>query len=112
MNAGMKAPFYHTWGTPTANMGQVEKAKEYYQQALANSQETGDRRGEGTTLGNLGNAYGNLGQVEKAIEYYQGALSISQEIGDRRPARRGLPLRQPGARLRRPGAGGKGHRIP
>ena len=63
-------------------MGQVERAIEYYQQALAISREIGDRRGEGKGLGNLGNAYYNLGQVGRAIVYYQQALWISREIGD------------------------------
>ncbi len=65
-------------------LGQVDKAIEYYQKALAIDKEIGDRRGEGNRLGNLGSAYSDLGQVEKAIEYYQKALAIAQEIGDRR----------------------------
>ena len=47
-------------------------------------QQIGDRRGEGTTLGNLGLAYFTLGEIHKAIEYHQEALVIAQEIGDRR----------------------------
>ena len=71
-------------GSAYWNLGQVEKAIEYYQQALTIAREIGDRRGEGNHLGNLGNAYYSLGQVEKAIEYYQQALAIAREIGDRR----------------------------
>ncbi|PXF56866.1 MAG: hypothetical protein C4B59_16220 [Candidatus Methanogaster sp.] len=71
-------------GNAYSNLGQVEKAIEYYKDALVISREIGDRRGEGNRLGNLGNAYSNLGQVEKAIEYYEDALVISREIGDRR----------------------------
>src|SRR5262249_6068829 len=43
----------------------------------------GNRRGEGTDLGNLGNAYADLGETRKAIEYHGQALIIVREIGDR-----------------------------
>jgi tetratricopeptide (TPR) repeat protein len=61
----------------------VEKAIEYYEQALVIAREIGDRGGEGAWLGNLGSAYSDLGQVEKAIEYHEQALVISREIGYR-----------------------------
>jgi len=70
-------------GSAYSNMGQVEKAIDYYEQALVISKEIGDRRGEGSDLGNLGNAYNDLGQVKNAIDYYKQALMISKEIGDR-----------------------------
>ncbi len=43
----------------------------------------GDRRGEGGSLGNLGNAYFVLGEPRKAIEFHQQQLEIVREIGDR-----------------------------
>jgi tetratricopeptide (TPR) repeat protein len=70
-------------GNAYADLGQVERAIEHYEQALVIRREIGDRRGEGADLGNLGNAYCNLGQMERAIEYYQQALDIVREIGDR-----------------------------
>ena len=73
-----------TWGMAYADLGEVRRAIEYYEQALAIAREIGDRRGEGTDLGNLGNAYADLGQVRRAIEYYEQALAIAREIGDRR----------------------------
>lgn len=69
-------------GLAYAALGQVEKAIEYYEQALSIDREIGDRRGEGADLGNLGNAYADLGQVKKAIGYYEQALVIDQEVGD------------------------------
>ena len=65
-------------------LGQVEKAIQYYEKALAIAQEIGDRRNEGRWLGYLGSAYSDLGQIEKAIQYYEQALAIAREIGDRR----------------------------
>ena len=73
-----------TVGVAYADLGEVEKAIGYYEQALVISREIGDRRGEGNRLGNLGNAYARLGEVEKAIGYHEQALVISREIGDRR----------------------------
>jgi tetratricopeptide (TPR) repeat protein len=67
-----------------SDLGQVEKAIQYHEKALAIDKEIGDRRGEGADLGNLGIVYRHLGQVEKAIQYYEKALAIAQEIGDRR----------------------------
>ena len=65
------------------SLGEYVKAKEYYEKALAISTEIGDRRGEGTWYGNLGNVFDSLGEYVKAKEYYEKALAISTEIGDR-----------------------------
>ena len=73
-----------TLGLAYSHMGQVEKAIEYYKHALVIAREIGNRRGEGTWLGNLGSAYSTLEQVEKAIEYYKHALVIGKEIKDQR----------------------------
>ena len=67
-------------GNAYRNLEQIEKAIEYYEQALVISKEIGYKRGEGTDLGNLGNAYSHLGQLEKAIDYYEKALVIGKEI--------------------------------
>jgi tetratricopeptide (TPR) repeat protein len=71
-------------GNAYSNLGEVQRAIEFYEQALSIAREIGDRHNEGASLGNLGLAYSNLGQVEQAIEYYQQALSIAQDIGDHR----------------------------
>ncbi len=56
---------------------------DYYQQSLAIKREIGDRKGEATSLINLGMAYDSLGQYPQAIDYYQQSLAIFQEIGAR-----------------------------
>jgi CHAT domain-containing protein/Tfp pilus assembly protein PilF len=53
------------------------------QQALAISQEIGDRIGEGTMLNNIGEIYRYLGQYPLALDYLQQALPIRQEVDDR-----------------------------
>jgi CHAT domain-containing protein/Tfp pilus assembly protein PilF len=63
--------------------GRYEQALGYFTDALAITQEIGDRRGEGDTLNNIGLVYLNLGQYEQALVYNIDALAISQDIGDR-----------------------------
>ena len=45
-------------------LGEVHKAIDLYERALAISQEIGDLRNEGAQTGNLGLAYSALGRVE------------------------------------------------
>ena len=71
-------------GEAHRNLGEVQRAIEYYEQALAIARETGDRHAEGADLGNLGNAYYSLGEMQRVIEYHEQALAIAREIGDRR----------------------------
>ncbi|MCG7850854.1 MAG: tetratricopeptide repeat protein [ANME-2 cluster archaeon] len=71
-------------GLAYSQLGQVEKAIDYYQKALAITQEIGDRRGEGYQYMYLGYAYSVLGQIEKAIDYYKQALVIGKEVKDPR----------------------------
>ncbi len=55
-------------GQPGAGLlgsGRAPKAIEFHEQALKISREIGDRRGEGTDLGNLGLAYSDLGEPRK-----------------------------------------------
>jgi CHAT domain-containing protein/uncharacterized protein HemY len=62
---------------------QYQVAIQSWETALKLYREIGDRNGEGTALGNLGNAYNLLGQYQKAIEFFQQSLTIFREIGDR-----------------------------
>jgi CHAT domain-containing protein/Tfp pilus assembly protein PilF len=65
------------------NLGQYERAINFYEQRLVIAREIGDRRGEGDTLGNLGVAYWSLGQYERAIDFYEQSLAIAREFGNR-----------------------------
>ena len=69
-----------TWGMCFIILN--EKAKEYYEKALAISKEIGDRQGEATVYGNLGNRSRDLGEYGKAKGYYSRALAISKKIGN------------------------------
>ncbi|MEH2454852.1 CHAT domain-containing protein, partial [Nostoc sp.] len=65
------------------NLGQKQKALEFYNQALPIFRAVGDRSGEALTLNNIGLVYDNLGQKQKALEFYNQALPISRAVGDR-----------------------------
>ncbi len=73
------------------------------------SREIGDRQGEATSLGNLGNAYNSLGQYQQAIDFHQQSLEIAWEIGDRQGE--GNLTRQSRECLPFPGAVSAGHRL-
>lgn len=71
-------------GIAFCNLGEVQKAIEYYEQVLVIAEKIEDRQSEGTALGSLGSAYSDQDEVEKAIKYHEQALGIAREIGDRR----------------------------
>ncbi|WP_448603995.1 tetratricopeptide repeat protein [Thermoleptolyngbya sp.] len=77
-------------GNSYSSLGKLEKAMEYYQQALHFTRETGDRQGEGNALGSLGIVHHILGQYEQAIDFHQQYLSIAREIDDRQGEGRAL----------------------
>jgi len=63
--------------------GDLDKAEEYYQQALDIHREIGNRLGEAQALANLGSVYFRRDEMEKAEEYYKQALETFREIGNR-----------------------------
>ena len=67
-------------GNAYSDLGQVEKAIDYYEQALVIVREIGDRRGEGLWLWGLGYVYHQQGRKEKAIDFLSQALAILEEI--------------------------------
>ncbi|MBA3440362.1 MAG: tetratricopeptide repeat protein [Pyrinomonadaceae bacterium] len=76
---------YAGYGVYVLNLRQHPRDFIRWQEAaLYAARKLRDRRGEGTRLGNLGNAHRSLGEVRTAIEYHQQALNIAREIGDRR----------------------------
>jgi tetratricopeptide (TPR) repeat protein len=66
-------------GNVHRNIGKIEKAIEYYEQALKVARDNGDRRGESRSLGCLGLAYDRLKKYAQAIEAYEEALKIARD---------------------------------
>ncbi len=79
-----KEAVWATWAIAYFDLGEVRKAIEYYDQALAISREIGDPWIEGRNLCNFGKAYAALGETDKAIEYYEQTLEIVRKIEDRK----------------------------
>jgi tetratricopeptide (TPR) repeat protein len=79
----MVGVLYFRLGNVYSDLGEKQKALEYYTQALAIIRAVGDRAMEATTLNNIGWVYSDLGEKQKALEYYTQALAISQALGDR-----------------------------
>ncbi len=65
------------------DLGEKQKAKEYFNQALPLFRAAGDRTKEATTLTNIGLVYNDLGNQQQALEYYNQALHLRREAGDR-----------------------------
>ncbi|MEG4395528.1 CHAT domain-containing protein [Microcoleus sp. BROC3] len=66
------------------DLGEKQKAKEYFNQALPLFRAMGDRAKEATTLTNIGLVYSDLGEKQTALDYYKQALDLRQKAGDRR----------------------------
>jgi len=58
------------------SLGEYGNARSYLEKALAISKETGDRKGEASCYGNLGNGFLSLGEYGKAQAYHEKALAI------------------------------------
>ena len=59
------------------SVGEYAKAEEYLQKALTIKTEIGDKDGEATCYGNLGNVFLSVREYAKAKEYLQKALTIT-----------------------------------
>ncbi|MEG4444159.1 CHAT domain-containing protein, partial [Microcoleus sp. AT9_B4] len=66
-----------------SQLGEKQKALEYYSQSLPLRRAVGDRGGEAVTLSNIGTVYDDLGEKLKALEYYSQSLPLRRATGDR-----------------------------
>jgi tetratricopeptide (TPR) repeat protein len=68
-------------GNALGNLGDAQKAIEYYDEVLAIAREIGDRRGEALTSWNLGLEYEKSGDLKQAAEIMQICVDYEREIG-------------------------------
>jgi len=71
-------------GNAYKDVGDTQRAIQFYEQTLLILRELGDRRREGSVLNNLGNVFRELGETQHAMQFYEQALLIVRELGDRR----------------------------
>ncbi len=62
-------------------MGEIQRAIEFHEQALAINREIGRRGGEAANLGNLAGVHGDLDAWEPAVQFSQEAIVLADEIG-------------------------------
>ncbi|MEG4280515.1 CHAT domain-containing protein [Microcoleus sp. MON1_C1] len=82
-NRGGEAVTLNNIGLVYSELGEKQKALEYYTQSLPLSRATGDRRGEAVTLSGIGLVYSELGEKQKALEYYTQSLPLRRAVGNR-----------------------------
>ncbi len=70
-------------GLVYSDLGQKQKALEFYNQSLPLRREVGDKTGEAVTLNNIGAVYSNLGEKQKALEFYNQSLPLRRVVGDK-----------------------------
>ncbi|MGB7378736.1 MAG: CHAT domain-containing protein [Rivularia sp. (in: cyanobacteria)] len=66
------------------DVGEKQKALQFYNQALPILRAVRNTGGEATALNNIGLIYDDLGEKQKALEFYNQALSLSRALEDRR----------------------------
>ncbi|MGB3652303.1 MAG: tetratricopeptide repeat protein, partial [Rivularia sp. (in: cyanobacteria)] len=65
------------------DLGENQKALQYFNQALPLTRAVEDKFGEAITLNNIGGVYSDLGENQKALQYYNQALPIFRAVGYR-----------------------------
>ena len=65
------------------NLGEKQKALDYYNQALPIDRAIDNRIGEAIILNNIGSVYSDLGEKQKALDYYNQALLLYRAIDSR-----------------------------
>ncbi|WP_392482354.1 CHAT domain-containing protein [Nostoc sp. C110] len=66
-----------------SNLGEKQKALDYYKQSLPLFEQVGDKQAQGTTLNNIGKIYSELAEKQKALDYYNQSISLRRQVGDK-----------------------------
>jgi tetratricopeptide (TPR) repeat protein len=66
-----------------SDLGEQQKALEFYNQSLPLSRAVGNRAMEAATLLGIGKIYSDLGEQQKALEFFNQSLPLSRAVGNR-----------------------------
>src|ERR1039458_4133616 len=80
-DAGAEALCLHQIGSIYYNLGEPQKALDYYNQALPLLRAVGDRARQAAMLTNIGNVYADLGEKQKALDHFNQALPLARAVG-------------------------------
>lgn len=72
---------YNNMGLSYLDIGKLDVAVMYFEQAVGIGRDEGDAELEAQGLGNLGLAYMALGYMDRAIEFHEEHLALSRELG-------------------------------
>ena len=78
-----KAPALGNIGVIWHDRGDLDKALQYKERALANAHQLGNQWAEAIYLANIGNVWRDKGELDKAIKYHEQALELSRDLGDK-----------------------------
>lgn len=70
-----------TLGDVVMLQGDLERAKEQFEESARLYREAGDKRGIAEAVGGLGNVFNDSGDYEQAKKYYEEGLSLAREAG-------------------------------
>ena len=83
-NQEYEAKAYTNLGNVYQTRGDLDKAVEFHEKALAINLELGRKQGMAIQYNNLGNVYRTRGDLDKAIKFYEKSLVLFKEIGAKR----------------------------
>jgi CHAT domain-containing protein len=78
-----EATTLNNMGKVYSDLGEKQKALDYYSKSLPLWQEMRDKAGEAGTLNNIGRVYDDLGEKQKALDYLNQSLLLSREVKDK-----------------------------
>ena len=70
-------------GRINSDLGDKQKALDYYSQSLPLIRQIENKAEEALTLNNIGRVYSDLGEKQKALDYFNQSLSLSRQVGDK-----------------------------
>ena len=70
-----------TLGDVVLLQGDLERAKEQFEESARLYREAGDKRGLAEAIGGLGNVFNDSGDYDQAKKYYEEGLSLAREAG-------------------------------